>query len=377
MKYYPFEENVNDNNGGIIYRDCLFVNLKTLQIQDHPDDFVGDPKDLIISSKDIPEGCIVVDALIAPIILELNKKGYMTIYSCQGHMDKNICMEKGFKKYNHLTSTYVIFEAPQPERYMENLINPPHQFEVTIESAGRSDARTEALRKIYGVRRYKDYNNKSISIHAPIPYLCDELNDDNLDQEVFDKYTEINLMMLASWVGKLPDLTQEPIEQSNALYDERIIDKDTARQCGFDFESIQEFASDIKDCHDVMVESINEINHEMTILNDMVESISVRLSSLKLVEDIRDIDDTSMYESRIIEESFPKKDYDNKSKYNAPISPEVIKKLGEEYFNTTLHVKDLANEVCDINDLVNKACEDSYDERRKEFFDGIMNHKTK
>jgi hypothetical protein len=97
----------------------------------------------------------------------------------------------------------------------------------------------------------------------------------------------VNRMSLASWVASLPDLTKAPIEKSNALYDEHTIDKDTARQCGFDFDSVQEFASDIKECHNVMTESINNINHEMSILNDMVESISCRLSSLKLVDDIR------------------------------------------------------------------------------------------
>ena len=367
MKYH--HGNVTDNKGNKIYRDCLFVNLKTMQIQDHPQGFVGDPKDLVISDYKIPEGCIVVDALMAPVVLELSKKGYRTIYSCQGYFDKDV--NEG-EKYGNIRSTSIIFEAPRPERYMKNILNVPKQFEVKIESVGLPDIKNEAIEKIYGIHRDKKYN-KRISIYSLMPFY----SDGSIDQEMFDGYTKENIIALAAWVGELPDLTEEPIEKSNALYDERVIDKNTARQCGFDFESVQEFASDIKQCHEVMVESINEINHEMTMLNDMVESISIRLSNLKLVEDIRDIDDTSMYESRIIEESFPKKDYDNKSKYNAPISPEVIKKLGEEYFNTTLHVKDLANEVCDINDLVNKACEDSYDERRKEFFDGIMNHKTK
>jgi hypothetical protein len=122
-----------------------------------------------------------------------------------------------------------------------------------------------------------------VSIYLPTP----SYSGDELDQEVFDKNTMVNRMSLASWVASLPDLTKAPIEQSNALYDERIIDKDTARQCGFDFDSVQEFASDIKECHNVMTESINNINHEMSILNDMVESISCRLSSLKLVDDIR------------------------------------------------------------------------------------------
>jgi hypothetical protein len=115
----------------------------------------------------------------------------------------------------------------------------------------------------------------------------DGVNYDKIDPEMFNRYNRADLMMLAAWAAGLPDLTEEPIERSNALYDERIIDKDTARQCGFDFESVQEYASDIKECHEVIVESINEINNEMSIINDMVESISARLSSLKLVDDIR------------------------------------------------------------------------------------------
>ena len=288
MKYWPFRENVTDSNGNKIYRDCLFVNLKLLQIQDHPDGFIGDLKDLkdlIISDKDIPANCIVVDALIAPIILELNKKGYKTIYSCQGHFDKDICMKEGGKKHNCITSTYVIFEAPQPERYMEDLINPPLQFEVKIETVGLPDTRTEGLQRIYGVHRHKKYNKKRVSIYSLMPCSDDELFE--MNQEVFDKYTRVNLTRLASWVVALPDLTKEPVEKSNALYDERIIDKDTARQFGFEFDSIQDFVSDIKQCHEVMVESIDTINREMSILNDMMESISIRLSNLGIVDDIR------------------------------------------------------------------------------------------
>jgi len=389
MKYNTFEDNVCCNNGGKLYRDCLLVNLKTFQIQDHLDGFAYDQKDLIISDEDIPEDCIVVDALMAPIILELNRKGYKTIYSCQGHFDKDIYDGEDGEKYSGVTSTYVIFEAgPHLDRYINNLLDIPRQFEVRIDNGELADNRSEELERTYGVHRDKG-SNKRIAIYSSMPYIYTddmEIDYDKIDPEMFNKYNRSDLMMLAAWVGGLPDLTEEPIEKSNALYDERIIDKDTARQCGFDFESVQEFASDIKDCYDVMAESINEINHEMSILNDMVESISVRLSSLKVVEDIRDIDDTSMHESCVIEESFPKKDnykdlvkylndlkhhplkdYDNKSKYDTPISPEEIKKLGEEYFNTRLHVKNLVNEVYD----------ESCDKRRKEFFDGIMNHKTK
>jgi hypothetical protein len=279
MKYYPFKENVTDNKGNKIYRDCLFMNLKTSQIQDHPDEFVGDPASLVISDEDIPKDCIIVDSLMAPIVSELNKKGYRTIHACPGYLDEGY---KEGKKYTNISSMCIIFEAIQPERYMENLINLPFQFEVKIESVGLP-TRTEAFRKIYGVRRYKKYNNKRVSIYLPTP----SYSGDELDQEVFDKNTMVNRMSLASWVASLPDLTKAPIEQSNALYDERIIDKDTARQCGFDFDSVQEFASDIKECHEVMVESINEINHEMSIINDMVESISIRLSNLGVVDDIR------------------------------------------------------------------------------------------
>ena len=368
MKYDTFEDNVCCD-GGKLYRDCLLVNLKTFQIQDRPNESVSNPENLIISDEDIPEGCIIVDSLMAPIVLELNKKGYKTLYSCQGHLDKDIYNGEGGEKYSGVTCTYVIFEAgPHLDRYIKNLLSVPRQFEVRIDNGGLADNMSEELERTYGIHRDQRFN-KRIAIYSSMPYIysddMDDIDYDKIDPEMFNKYNRSDLTMLAAWVGELPDLTEEPIEKSNALYDERIIDKDTARQCGFDFESVQEFASDIKDCHDVMAESINEINHEMTILNDMVESISARLSHLKVVENIRDIDDSSMYESCIIEESFPKKDYDNKSKYNAPISLEEIKKMREEYADRTL--KDLVNEVCD----------ESYDKNRKEFFDGIMNHKTK
>ena len=286
---YSFET-VTDNKGNKLYRDCLFVNLKTMQIQDHPDGFVGDPKDLVISYRQVPEGCILVDAFMAPIILELNKKGYRTIHSCQGYLFKDVYKEG--EEYTDILSTSIIFEAPQPERYMENIISLPLSFEAKIENTGLLGLPTasQALQKIYGVKRYKEYNNKRVTIYSSTPniYSSDgKLDYDLIDQNVFEKYAQVNRMLLASWVISLPDLTKEPIEKSNALYDERIIDKDTARQFGFEFDSVQEFASDIKQCHEVMVESINEINHEMSIINDMVESISIRLSNLGIVDDIR------------------------------------------------------------------------------------------
>ena len=119
--------NVTDVEGKI-YRDCLFVNLKTFKIQDHPDDFEGDPKNLIITDEDIPKDCIVVDALMAPIILELNKKGYRTVYSCQGYLEHIYKREESKKYCTNVTSTYVIFETPYTDRYLKNLYISQYAF---------------------------------------------------------------------------------------------------------------------------------------------------------------------------------------------------------------------------------------------------------
>ena len=209
MKYDTFEDNVCCN-GGKLYRDCLLVNLKTFQIQDHPDNFVGDPTDLVISDEDVPEGCIIVDTLMAPIILELNKKGYKTLFCCQGHLDKDVYNGEGGEKYSGVTCTYIIFEAgPHLDRYIKNLLNVPRQFEVRIDNGGLADSMSEELERTYGIHRDMVFN-KRVAIYSSMPYIYSDdmegVDYDKIDPEMFNRYNRADLMMLAAWVGGLPDL---------------------------------------------------------------------------------------------------------------------------------------------------------------------------
>jgi hypothetical protein len=295
MKYDTFEDNVCCS-GGKLYRDCLLVNLKTFQIEDHIGGFVDDPKDLIISDDDIPEGYIIVDSLMAPIILDLNRKGYKTLYSCQGHFDKNIYNGEGGEKYSGVTATYIVFEAgPHLDRYINNLLSIPRQFEVRIDNGKLADSRDEELEKTYGVHRDKG-SNKRISIYSSMPYIYTDdmemIDYDKIDPEMFNRYNRADLMMLGSWVRGLPDLTKE-----------------TTKQCEFDSKPTQEYKGDFIGSYNNTPYTIEEINEQITTISDTLVNIGKRMKDIKLVEEIDDIDDTSMYESYIIRKNFPTKGY--------------------------------------------------------------------
>ena len=369
MKFDTYETNhcCEDKEEEKIYRNCLLLNLKTYELIDGPDD-------MIVSEDNIPEDTIIVDVGIAEIIRDLNKKGYKTIFSCQGHFDKDIFKDNEGEYHSGISAPYIMFEAGEfLNKYITHIFRIPRQFEVEICDKLLDTAEIE-IQANYG--HYGIYSSKKrIVIRSKMSYVYEDTDDglcfdvDKLSVNKFNAFNTMDLIALSKWVGELPDLSKETIEFSNGLYDIRYIDHETAKQCGFDFESVQEYVEDIKESYNIAADSIKEINEHMRVISNMITHIGKRLAAMKVVEDIRDIDDTSMYESCVIEESFPTKDnykdlarlferfqgdhreY-NKSKFTAPISPEEVKNTGEKYADTTAHIKD----------LVDKACEEKYKE---------------
>ena len=370
MKYDTYETNQccgDDKEGEKIYRNCLLLNLKTLELIDGPDD-------MIVSEDNIPEDTIIVDAGIAEIIRELNKKGYKTIFSCQGHFDKDIYKDKDGDYHSGMSAPYIMFEAGEfLNKYITHIFRIPRRFEVEI-SDNLLDTAEKEIKLNYGNYNV-DSSKRRIIIRSKLSYVYRDTDDglyfdvDQLSVKKFNAYNTMDLIALAKWVDELPDLSKETIEFSNGLYDERIIDRETAKQCGFDFESVQEYADDIKESYNIAADSIKEINENMSVISDMITHIGKRLAAMKVVDDIRDIDDTSMHESCIIEEDYPTKnnykdlvkclrdlryrrEY-NKSEFATPITPEEVKEVWEKYGDTAVN---------NIKDLVDKACEEKYKE---------------
>ena len=329
MKYDAMVDFDEEVNGEKIYRDCVFINKNNWDIIDEEEG-----KNTIIDiEKDVPKDCFIVDKKMANIVRDLNRKGYKTLYSCQGHYDRD--SETTFV----LSNLYVTFELGDKYQYfLKNLVELPRAFHFEI-THSFEDVDDE-IAMSFGFKDPNE-NNLMVGIYANSYYV------DNIHSvEEYNIFNRMELCYLQKWVDKLPNITDKyPIE---ALYDERVIDHNTAQQCGFDFESVQEYAEDIKESYNIAADSIKEINENMSVISDMITHIGKRLAAMKVVDDIRDIDDTSM------------------SKSATPISPEEVKNAGEKYADTTVHIKD----------LVNKACEESYNERYKECFDsnyGFMN----
>lgn len=262
-----------------ILRDCVFINKNNFDIIFDPDE-----SDIIIDElKDVPEDCIYCDKDIAPIVRNLNRKGYNTVFSCQGHFDYVEKINDYF-----MSNMYVMFKLDEDNyhRYMRELFKLPPMLHFEV-SDWFDDIHEEVINEFSGD---PSKCKRAVTIYANHRYLGTIS-----DQEDFQYFNRIELLNLKKWVDTLPDLTMP--ETSEALYDIRYIDHETAKQCGFDFESVQEYAEDIKESYNIAVDSIKEINEQMTIISDMVTHIGKRLAAMKVVEDIRNVDDTSMYES--------------------------------------------------------------------------------
>ena len=290
MKFDTYEVNhcCEDKEEAKIYRNCLLLDLKTYELIDGPDD-------MIVSGVNIPKDCIIVDTGIAEIVRDLNKKGYKTIYSCQGHFDKDIFKDKQGEFHSGISAPYLMFEAGEfLNKYITHIFQLPTQFEVEIDD-NIYDTADETMDKAYRNPRRVNSSKKRIVIRSKMLYVYEDTEEglcfdvDTLTTKKFNTYNAMDLIALSKWVNELPDLSKETIEFSNALYDERIIDRETAKQCGFDFESVQEYVEDIKESYNIAADAINEINEHMSVISDMITHIGKRLAAMKVVDDIKEI----------------------------------------------------------------------------------------
>ena len=95
----------------------------------------------------VPDGYVEIDELIAPSIQTLNRKGYITEWSCSGHPLEECFIIDGelgkYQKGKDLSNSYIIFK--------EGISLPalPHGF-----SNDSFDDRRLVIRKIYTVKGF-------------------------------------------------------------------------------------------------------------------------------------------------------------------------------------------------------------------------------
>lgn len=271
MRYVAEE----DNKGNKIYRECCFINKTNWDLL-----FEDKSEDTVIEEKDIPENCFIVDKEMGYIVRELNMKGYETMFSCQGHYDYN----PESKDYS-FSVLYVVFKLDESNymQYAKNLFELPKCFHFEVSQTFDSSIE-EVMYEFVGKGESKE-PIRTVGIYANT-YYANMLAG---DEYAFKNFNKTELTALAGWVHKLPDLTRP--EVSEALYDIRYIDHDTAQQCGFDFESVQEYAADIKESYDVISLSMQAMEKLMYKFQDHYKHLGERLASLKLVDDIREVSD--------------------------------------------------------------------------------------
>jgi hypothetical protein len=274
-----------------IFRDCLLLNLKTFKLTDGPDY-------MIVSEDNIPEDTIIVDVAIANIVKNLNQKGYKTLFSCQGHFDKDISKDNQGEYHSSISAPYVMFEVEEfLDKYATHIFRVPRQFEIEICDKVADTAEEEIILN-YGNHNNIDSSKKRIVIRSKLSYAYIDTEDgicfnaDRLTVKKFNTYNAIDLIALTKWVDELPDLTKE-----------------TTKQCGFDSKPAQEYKGDFIGSYNNAPYTIEEINEQIAAISDTLVNIGKRMKDIKLVEEIDDIDDTSMYESYIIRKNFPTKGY--------------------------------------------------------------------
>ena len=204
-----------DIEGENIYRNCLLLNLKTFELTDGPDD-------MIVSEDNIPENKIIGDIAIAEIVKKLNQKGYKTLYSCQGHFDKDIYKDDQGEYHSSISAPYVMFEAGEfLDKYIDHIFRIPRRFEVEI-CDKVADTAEEEIELNYG-SNIVDSSKKRIVIRSKLSYVYEDIEDgicfdaDNLSIKRFNTYNAMDLIALEKWVDELPDLTKETAKQSKSI----------------------------------------------------------------------------------------------------------------------------------------------------------------
>jgi hypothetical protein len=265
MKYDSCDKNYccGNEEGENIYRDCYLLNLKTFKLTDGPDD-------MIVSEDDIPKDTIIVDRAIAKTVRELNRKGYKTIYSCQGHFDKDIYKDDKGEYHSGISVPYVMFEAGEYlNKYIDHIFKIPRQFDIEI-CDRLSDTAEEELELSYGYNHKTDFSKKRIAIRSKMSYIYEDTEEgmcfdvDRLSVKKFNTYNAMDLIALAGWVHELPDLTKE-----------------TTKECEFDSKSMRVYAEDIKESYNIATDSIKDINEQMKIISDIIAHIDKNLVAMK------------------------------------------------------------------------------------------------
>ena len=191
-----------------VYRDCVLVDLNKNVID------IGKmgERDAIIDPEQLPEGIICCDTHIASAVLMLNKKGYKTLYSCEGHFDEDIDDSGN----NNLTTPYIMFETGKEiVNYAKNLIMLPRQFTLRIDAPSLPTV-NEEVEGAYGEDRHNRYyesrKKKRISIYSNLVYGfrddSDFIDPSIVTREMFDKYNSKDVRDITAWVSLLPDLTK-------------------------------------------------------------------------------------------------------------------------------------------------------------------------
>jgi len=252
-----------------IFRNCLLLNLKTFE-------FIDGPDNIIVYEGNTFKDTIVVDVAIADIVRDLNRKGYKTLYSCQGHFDKDIFKDDNGEYHSSISAPYVMFEAGEfLDKYIDHIFRIPRRFEVEIcdEAADTAEEEIELNYKSNIV----DYSKKRIVIRSKLSYVYTDTEEgicfdaDNLSVKRFNTYNAMDLIALTQWVDELPDLTKE-----------------TTKQSKFDSESVRVYAEDIKESYNIAAKCNKEISEQMKIISDIITHIDKNLAAMKVVEEVND-----------------------------------------------------------------------------------------
>ena len=207
MKCKAFREYDDYEIDHEIYRKCVLLDLNKLEIYSG----FEDEEDKIIDPEELHEGTICLDPLIAPAVLILNRKGYKTMFSCEGHYDKDV----DGKGKNVIITPFIMFEAGDVTKYARCLTMLPRQFELAIDTPALSKDSTveEEIKAAYGESKYNGSPKKRITIYSDLVYAwqdgTDSIDANKITEEEFKKYNRKDIDDITTWVCMLPDLKKE------------------------------------------------------------------------------------------------------------------------------------------------------------------------